>query len=76
MLSVGDSTGIGNGLWFDDADHESVILPKGAPEIEQIRNIIKKAARKIQMRKVNNIYKIDAWVDTPKDTNTAAGSGR
>ena len=65
ILSVGDSTSAGNMLCFDEA--ESVILPKGCPEIEEIRRIIKRAKYKMTMQKHRNIYKLPAWVETDAD---------
>ena len=65
ILSVGDSTSIGNLVIMDE--QESAILLKGCPEIEQIRKLVKKAISKIPMRKHNNVFQVDAWV-VPKNT--------
>ena len=65
ILSVGDSTAIGNLVVMDEQG--SAIILKGCPEIEMIRKLVKKAANKIPMRKNNNVFQVDAWV-VPKNT--------
>ena len=64
ILSVGDSTSIGNLVVMDEQG--SAIILRGCPEIEQIRKLVKKAATKIPMRKHNNVFQVDAWV-VPKN---------
>ena len=64
ILSVGESTDAGNMMIFDKT--ESVILPKGAPEIEEIRKLVRNARNKLMMTKERGIYKLDAWVVPPK----------
>lgn len=38
------------------------ILYKGCPEIDQVRQFVRRAKAKIDMRKQNNVFQIDAWV--------------
>ena len=74
ILSVGDSESAGNMLIFDQ--QESAILPKGAPEIAQIRALLKKVASRLTMVKERNTYKLDAWVEPADSKDGAAGFGR
>ena len=60
ILSVGDSTRVGNLLVMDE--EVPAILFKGCPEIDQIRQLVRRAKMKIEMRKQNNVFQIDAWV--------------
>ena len=64
ILAVSDSTAAGNLLVFDSQG--SAVLPKGAPEIEQIRCLIAQAANKLMMQQAKGIYTLDAWVDPPR----------
>ena len=64
MLSVGETTEAGNMTVFDA--EESVILPKGCPEIAQIRALIRKARDKMVMEKDRNTFKLRAWVEEPE----------
>ena len=63
ILAVSDSNDAGNMLVFDK--RESVILPKGAPEIEAIRQIVAQAQRKLAMKREKGIFTLDAWVEPP-----------
>ena len=58
ILSVSDSNDAGNLLVFDK--EESAILPKGSPEIKQIRGLVAKAKRKISMKRNRGIFTLDA----------------
>ena len=62
ILSVGESTEAGNLILFDQ--EASVIIPRGSPAIEEIRQIVRKAGNKLSMRKERNIFMMDAWVET------------
>ena len=64
ILAVSESTDAGNLIVFDKA--ESVILPKGSPEIEAIRQLVSKAQRKLAMRRQKGIFTLDAWVEPPR----------
>ena len=44
-------------------EEESGVLPKGSPEIAEIRKIIKRAKRKMVMVKEKNTFKLPAWVE-------------
>ena len=61
ILSVGESTSAGNLYVFDDA--ESALIPKGSPEISEIRKLVQRAKNRLKIQKENNIYRIEAWVD-------------
>ena len=64
ILSVGESIAAGNLIAFDQ--EESVILPKGCPEIEEIRAIIRRAKHKMPMEKDKNTFRLRAWVEAPE----------
>ena len=64
IMSVGESTEAGNSFWFDE--EESVILPRGAKEQTIIRDLVKKAIRKLTMRKDRKVFRLDAWVEIPE----------
>ena len=64
IMSVGESTEAGNSFWFDE--EESVILPRGAKEQAIIRDLVKKAIRKLTMRKDRKVFRLDAWVELPE----------
>ena len=64
IMSVGESTEAGNSFWFDE--EESVILPRGAKEQAMIRDLVKKAVRKLTMRKDRKVFRLDAWVEIPE----------
>ena len=61
ILSVGDSTSMGNCFWYDQEG--SHVIPRGSPKIAQIRHIIQGIKRKINIRKVKNVFQIDDWVE-------------
>ena len=63
IVSVGESSGVGNMYIFDRA--ESALLPKGSPEIEQIRALVQKAKNRITMVKDRNTFHVPAWVEPP-----------
>ena len=65
IMAVGDSTAAGNCFWYDDEG--SYILPRGTPELAEIRKLIQKVCKKFTMRKENNVYQLDAWVDVPEE---------
>ena len=61
ILSVGESTGLGNSFWYD---HEgSRILPVNCLETKKIRELIRGVKDKLTMRKERNVFVLDAWVD-------------
>ena len=64
ILSVGDSTSRGNCFWYDE--NGSFIVPKGSPEIAQVRALIAQVRNRIPMRKQNNVFVMDAWMDSDK----------
>ena len=66
ILSVGESEAAGNLLVFDS--HESVILPRGAPEIPKIRDLVAKATKKMTMIKERNTYQLPAWIEPPDES--------
>ena len=63
ICSVGETNDAGSMCVFDK--QESVVLPKGCPEIEAIRRIIEKAKGKIAMQRTNNTFVLPAWVEVP-----------
>ena len=63
ILSVGETTTAGSMTIFDNI--ESVILPKGSPEIPKIQALIKAAKAKMAMVRQDNTFHIPAWVDEP-----------
>ena len=64
ILSVGESTEAENMSVFGKV--QSVMLPRGAPEIPQIRALIRQALSKLVMEKEKNTFYLNAWVDTSK----------
>ena len=74
ILSVGESTGAGNMLIFDQA--ESAILPVGSKEIAQIRKIIKKVKQRLTMVQEKNTFKLEAWVEPGTEQSPTSGFGR
>ena len=54
-------------------EDESAILPKGAPEIEQIRILLKRVVNRLTLTKQRHEYRLDAWVELPEDKSTFAG---
>ena len=56
ICSVGESAEAGNMAIFDQ--QESVVLPVGSPEIQAIREIIKKAKSKLTMTCDNNDHAV------------------
>ena len=61
ILSVGESTGLGNSFWYDQEG--SHILPVNCTETKQIREMIRNIKDKLTMRKERNVFVLDAWVD-------------
>ena len=66
ILAVSDSTKAGNLVAFDQ--DESVIIPRDSDEGKAIRDIIKKARRKVCLELEQGVYQIPAWIaETPDD---------
>ena len=63
ILSVAETNDSGNLAIFDG--EESALLTKGAPEIAQIRALLKKATRKLVMVRENNTFTLPTWVEPP-----------
>ena len=61
IVSVGESSGVGNLYIFDQV--ESAMIPKGSPEIEQIRALVQQAKERITMVKDKNTFTIPAWIE-------------
>ena len=74
ILSVGETTDAQNSCWFDAKG--SAMLPKGCPEQEEIRAIVKRAQQKIAMEKVNGVFQIEAWVEEEEHEPPASGFKR
>ena len=73
ILAVSDSTKAGNLVAFDN--DESVIMPRDCDERRQIRELIKKARRKVTLELEQGVYSIPAWVVPPDDADSAKASG-
>ena len=61
ILSVGESTGLGNSFWYDQEG--SHILPVNCQETRKIRELIRGVKDKLTMRKERNVFVLDAWID-------------
>ena len=61
-------------LIFDQ--NESAILPKGAPEIAQIRALLKQVMSRLTMINERNTFKLDAWVEPADNKDKPAGFPR
>ena len=65
ILAVSDSTKAGNLVAFDQG--ESVIIPRESDEGKAIRDIIKKARRKVCLELEQGVYQIPAWIAETHD---------
>ena len=63
LLAVSAVNAKGSPVWFDGS--ESFILPKGAPELAELRAIIKKMKLKIRLRQSKGTYTMRAWRKPP-----------
>ena len=63
ILAVSDSTKAGNMVLFDS--EESVIIPRESIEGKAIRELIKKARRKVKLECDQGVYQLPSWVVTP-----------
>ena len=63
ILAVSDSTKAGNMVLFDS--DESVIIPRESVEGKAIRDLIKKARRKVKLECDQGVYQLPSWVVTP-----------
>ena len=60
LLAVCDLNRKNNGCWFDG--DSSFIIPSGAPELEEIRRLVQRAAKKIPLHMQNGVYKMRTWM--------------
>ena len=59
LLAVSSCNSKGNPVWFDG--HRSYWIPAGAPQLEQIRQLIAGIDKKIKLHLENGTYKMRAW---------------
>ena len=64
LLAVGDCNKKGNTVWFDG--HQSFVIPAGAPQLEQIRALIREVAGKVPLKWENNIFTMKTWQPEPE----------
>ena len=70
ILAVSDVNKKGNPIWFDG--EESFVIPGSANELKEIRRLIAKVTKKIQLHLSNGTFKLKSW-DLP--TNPFQGQG-
>ena len=59
LLAVSACNGKGNPGWFDG--HNSYLFPAGAPELVEIRKLIKQMKGKIKLHMANGVYTMRTW---------------
>ena len=63
ILAVSDSTKAGNMVLFDS--EESVFIPRESVEGKAIRDLIKKARRKVNLECDQGVYQLPSWIVSP-----------
>ena len=59
LLAVSDVNAKGNPTWFDG--EKSYIIPGGAPQVQELRNLIQQVQLKVPLHLKNGVFKMHAW---------------
>ena len=67
LLAVSGLNDKGNPVWFDhDTTGGSFIIPKGAPELLEIRKLIKQVKARVRLDRKGGIFQLRNWTPDAK----------
>ena len=61
LMAISGVAREGHGTWMDGEDRPSGIIPVDAPELKQIRELVKKCLKRVDIYQRGGVYKMRQW---------------